>query len=174
MAKQAPLRSSYTTLAAAIVIAAVVISATIFANSTFSTTVTKTSTQTTSVTVNNLGNRVYHVTFQQVRDCGQFNIMPWAVTLNNIGITQVQPANQSLPLPTNTFSTIVPNQNLTKITFLVPSGTYNYTVSGGTPGFSLGGWLGPSTGAVKVIQSDVSVSVFVSLSITCTTTAAAP
>lgn len=126
-----------------------------------STTVTKTTTQT--ATYNN-GARVYVLTFRQVRYCGRFNIMPWAVTLNGLGLTEVQPSNQSLPLPTNTFSTMVSNQNLTRITFLVPSGTYSYTVSGGVPP---GGELYPGSGTVEVKGSDVFLDVGVWLSFTC-------
>lgn len=169
---------SYMAVAAAIIVAAVIVSATILATSTFSATVTRTSTQTTTelttllvsstniatgTATNSTGVRVYGVTFQQVRDCGQFNIMPWAVTFN--GLTEVEPSNQSLPLPTNTFSTIVPNQNLTRMTFSVPSGTYNYTVSGGAVG---GGELYPGSGTIHVDGSDVLVNVGVWLSITCT------
>jgi len=134
-----------------------------------SLTVTRTSaqtaTETTVTSTNNIGVRVYELTFRQVRYCGQFNIMPWAVTLNGLGLTEVEPSNQSLPLPTNTFSTIVLNQNLTRIAFLVPSGTYSYTVSGGAPP---GGELYPGSGTVEVKESDVFVNVGVSLSFTCT------
>lgn len=126
-----------------------------------SLTVTRTSTQ--SATYNN-GARVYELTFRQVRYCGRFNIMPWAVTLNGLGLTKVEPSNQSLPLPTNTFSTIVPNQNLTRITFLVPSGNYSFTVSGGA---HLGGELYPHDGTVEVKGSDAFVDVGVYLSFTC-------
>src|ERR1039458_1183849 len=75
----------------------------------------------TNPSTNTTTGRVYEVTFQQVRYCGKYNILPWTVTLN--GQTEVQPSNQTLPLPTNTFSTIVPNQNLTRMTLSVPSGT---------------------------------------------------
>lgn len=126
-----------------------------------SLTVTRISTQTAA---NNIGTGVYELTFRQVRYCGQFNIMPWAVTLNGLGLTEVEPSNQSLPLPTDTFSTMVPNQNHARITFLVPSGTYSYTVSGGAPP---GGELYPGSGTVEVKESDVFVNVGVWLSFTC-------
>jgi hypothetical protein len=81
----------------------------------------------------------------------------------------VEPSNQSLPLPTNTFSTIVPNQNLTRITFSVPSGTYNYTLSGGAQGFGeLYTGSGMTSGTIHVNGSDVLVNVGVYLSFTCT------
>jgi len=118
----------------------------------------------TDTSTNNTGARLYDVAFQQTRYCGQFNIVPWAVTLN--GLTEVQPANQTLPLPTNTFSTIVPNQNLTRIAFSVPPGEYNYTIEGGA-GFN--GFY-PTSGAVQVNVSDVLVNVGVSLSLTCAPT----
>jgi hypothetical protein len=178
---------TYTRIAAAIIVAAIIVSATILATSSFSATVTRTSTQTTTELItplvsstniatgtatNNTRVRVYGVTFQQVRDCGQFNIMPWAVTFN--GLTEVEPSNQSIPLPTNSFSTIVPNQNLTRIAFSVPSGTYNYTVIGGAVG---GGELytgsGMTSGTIHVNGSDVLVSVGVWLSITCTSSGTA-
>ena len=127
-----------------------------------SLTVTRTLTQTATQST---GVGVYKLTFRQVRYCGQFNIMPWAVTLNSLGLTEVQPSNQSLPLPANAFSTVVPDQNLTRITFLVPSGTYSYTVSGGTPP---AGELYPGSGTVEVRESDVFVNVEVWLSFTCT------
>ena len=111
------------------------------------------------------GAQVYAVTFQQVRDCGQYNIMPWAVTID--GLTAVQPSNQSLPLPTNYFSTRVSNQNLTRITLFVPPGTYDYTLSGGA---EMGGGFYPTSGTVVVSGSDVIVNVEIWLSITCTST----
>jgi len=174
-----PVRS-YLVIAAAIVIAGVLISASVFVAvggaKTTTTTLTSMTTVTITVTstvistpINSTEARVYAVTFQQVRYCGQYNIMPWAVTIG--GLTQVQPPNHSLPLPTNTFSTIVPNQNLTHITFLVPPGVYNYTLSGGAP---MGGELytgsGMTSGTVVVNGADVSVSVEVWLSFTCTST----
>jgi len=137
-----------------------------------------TNTETTCLTIMaleavsyNTGVRVYELTFRQVRYCGQFNIIPWAVTLNGLGLTEVEPSNQSLPLPTNTFSTIVPNQNLTRITFLVPSGTYSYTVSGGA---DFGGELYPGSGTVQVRESSVFVNVEVWLSFTCTASTTTP
>lgn len=133
-----------------------------------SLTVTRTSTQ---IATNNTGAGVYELTFRQVRYCGRFNIIPWAVTLNGLGLTEVEPSNQSLPLPIGTFSTIVPNQNLTRIAFLVPSGTYSYTVSGGAP--PLGG-LYPGSGTVEVKGSDVFVDVGVALSFTCSSSTYAP
>ena len=75
---------------------------------------------------NSTGTRVFQVTFQQVRYRCQYNIVPWAVMFN--GLAEVQPFNQSLPLPTNTFSTLVPNKNLTRMTFSVPDGTCDYVV----------------------------------------------
>jgi hypothetical protein len=133
-----------------------------------SQTVTTTSTQTAT---NNSGAQVHELTFRQVRYCGQFNIMPWAVTLNGLGLTEVEPSNQSLPLPTNTFSTIVPNQNLTRITFFVPSGTYGYTVRGGAPP---AGELYLGSGTVEVKESDVFVNVGVWLSFTCASSTTTP
>jgi hypothetical protein len=62
-------------------------------------------------------------------------------------------------------------QGLTHMTFLVPSGTYNYTVSGGSPP---GGELYPGSGTVVVNGSDVSVSVHISLSFTCTSSTRTP
>jgi hypothetical protein len=169
---------SYATLAAAIVVAAVVIAATLSATLETNSTVTKTTTQTTTTIetttllisssqtgttplANTTCGPICEVTFQQVRYCGKFNILPWAVTLD--GQTEVQPSNQSLPLPGNTFSTLVPNQNLTRMTFLVPLGSYNYTIEGGS-GFN--GFY-PTSGAVQVNGSDVLVNVGISLSITC-------
>jgi hypothetical protein len=117
--------------------------------------------------------QISEVTFQQVRYCGQYNILPWAVTLD--GLTQVQPHNQSLPLPSNTFSTIVLDQNLTRITFYLPPGTYNYTIIGGSPG---GGELfvgnGYHSGAVTVNDSDITVNVGIQLSRTCASSTRAP
>jgi len=109
--------------------------------------------------------RDFQVTFQQVPYCGKYNILPWAATLN--GTTVVQPSNQSLPLPTNQFSTIVPDKNLTRITFSVPPGNYNSTVEGGS---SFGGGLSLDTRGVHVNGSDVLVNVAVWLGFTCTTT----
>gem|GEM_PF-6345895 len=84
------------------------------------------------------------------------------------GITQVQPHNQSLPLPINTFSTIVPDQNLTRMTFYLPSGTYNYTLTDDRYLFNeLYTGNGNDGGVVEVNGSNVIVSVDVSLSITC-------
>jgi len=123
-----------------------------------------------STTAGNTGSRVYEVAFQQISYCGRFNIIPWAVTLN--GLTEVEPSNQSLPLPTNTFSTIVPDQNLTRITFSVPAGTYSYAVSGGTPN-GPGGELYPGSGTVEVSGTDTIVNVQVSLGFTCTSSTAA-
>jgi len=107
--------------------------------------------------------RDFQVTFQQVPYCGKYNILPWASTLN--GITVVQPSNQSLPLPTDQFSTIVPDKNLTRITFSVPSGNYNATVEGGA-GF--GGELSLDASEVHVNGSNVFVNVGVWLGFTCT------
>jgi len=180
---------SYLAIAAAIVVAGVLISASLFfavsvspviKTTTFTSFATVTSAVTSIVTstvtgtpVSTTGARVFAVTFQQVRDCGQYNIMPWAVTID--GLTAVQPSNQSLPLPTNYFSTIVPNQNLTRITFYLPSGVYNYALSGGAP---MGGELytgsGMTSGTVEVSGADVSVNVEVWLSITCTATTSTP
>ena len=115
------------------------------------------------------GALVHAVTFQQVRDCGQYNIMPWAVTID--GLTAVQPSNQSLPLPTNYFSTRVSNQNLTRITVFVPPGTYDYTLSGGA---EMGGGLYPTSGTVVVSESDIVINVGIWLSITCTSTTNTP
>ncbi len=118
-------------------------------------------------------NPLHKVTFQQVRYCNQYNILPWAVTLE--GITQVQPHNQTLPLPSNTFSTVVPDQNLTRINFDVLSGTYNYTIIGGAPpGGELYVGNGYQSGTVIVNGSDVTVSVGVQLSFTCTSSTKAP
>jgi hypothetical protein len=163
-----PLRS-YTGVAIAIIVAALIVGSVAYLTvSATNKTITKVETTTvTSTPTNSTGVRAYAVTFQQVRECGQYNIMPWAVTLN--GLTQVQPSNQTLPLPTNYFSTIVSNQNLTRITFSVPSGTYSYTVTGGTPN-GPGGELYPGSGTIHVNGSDVLVNVGVYLSITCTST----
>jgi hypothetical protein len=73
---------------------------------------------------------VYKVTFEQVQYCGEYNILPWGVSID--GLVQVQPHSQSLPLPTNTLSTIVPDKNLTQMAFYLPPGTYNYTLLGGS------------------------------------------
>ena len=164
----APVRN-YTRLAIAIITAALIIGFISYLTvSPTNKTITKVETTTvTSTPTNSTGVRAYAVTFQQVRECGQYNIIPWAVTLD--GLTQVQPSNQTLPLPTNYFSTIVPNQNLTRITFSVSPGTYSYTVSGGTPN-GLGGELYPGSGTIHVNGSDVLVNVEVYLSITCTST----
>ena len=53
---------------------------------------------------------------------------PWGVSID--GLIQVQPHNQSLPLPTNTLSTIVPDKNLTQMAFYLPRGrtTIHYWV----------------------------------------------
>ena len=104
------------------------------------------------------------MTFRQVSYCGQFNIIPWDVTLNNLGLTEVEPSNQSLPLPTNAFSTIATNQDLTRISFLVAPGNYSYTVNGGA---LPAGELYPVSGAVEVKELDVFVNVGVWLSFTC-------
>ena len=106
----------------------------------------------TGTPVSTTGARVYAVTFQQVRYCGQYNIMPWAVTID--GLTAVQPSNQTLPLPTNYFSTRVSDQNLTRITLFVPPGTYDYTLSGGA---EMGGGFYPTSGTVVISGSDVVV-----------------
>lgn len=130
------------------------------------TTVTSTIISTViSTLASSNGARVYAVTFQQVRDCGEYNIMPWAVTID--GLTAVQPSNQTLPLPTNYFSTRVSNQNLTRLTVFVPPGTYDYTLSGGA---EMGGGLYPTSGTVVVSGLDVVVNVEIWLSITCTST----
>jgi hypothetical protein len=72
--------------------------------------------------------RVYKVTFEQVEYCGEYDILPWSVSID--GLVQVQPHNQSLPLPTNTLSTIVPDKNLTQMAFYLPRGhtTTHYSV----------------------------------------------
>lgn len=172
---------SYRILAVGIVLAAVIVSATIFVTYTSVTTVTRTTTSTTTefttflvsestrASASSNGTRVFQATFQQVRYCGQYNILPWAVTLN--GFTEVQPSNQSFPLPTNTFSTFVPDQNLTRITFSLPDGTYNYAVWGGTP-HGPGGQLYPEGGTVEINGSNVLVNLAVYLSYTCTSTSA--
>ena len=164
---------SYTPLAIAIVVAALIMGSVAYftISPTSKTVTTVVAPSGTAASANSTGVRVYDVTFQQVRYCGQFNIIPWAVTLN--GLTEVEPSNQSLPLPTDTFSTIVPNQNLTRIIFSVPPGTYNYTVSGGTPN-GFGGELYPRQGTIIVNELDLIVNVQISLSITCTSTIAAP
>ncbi len=164
---------SYTALAIAIVVAALIIGSVAYLTvSPTNKTITKVVTfSRTTTSANSTGVRAYDVTFQQVRYCGQFNIVPWSVTLN--GLTEVEPSNQSLPLPTNTFSTIVSNQNLTRIIFSVPPGTYNYTVSGGTPN-GLGGELYPRQGTIMVNELDIIVNVGVYLSITCTSTTTTP
>jgi hypothetical protein len=116
--------------------------------------------------------RVYKVTFEQVQYCGEYNILPWGVSID--GLVQVQPHNQSLPLPTNTLSTIVPDKNLTQMAFYLPPGTYNYTLLGGS-GFEelyvVG--HGGHSGSVTVNGSDAVVNVGISLSITCTSTSTA-
>jgi len=139
---------------------------------TYATTSTANRTTTSTVTSllssgpfsNTTGTRVYKVTFQQVADCGTYNYMPWEVTLN--GVTEVQPSNQSLPLPSDTFSAaLVTDQNLTRIVFSVPPGVYSYLVNGGADNF--GGGLFPARGTVDVNSSDVTVDLDVYLSITC-------
>jgi hypothetical protein len=111
---------------------------------------------------------LYAVTFKQLRYCGEYNILPWAVKIN--GLTQVQPSNQTLPLPTDHFSTIVPDQSLAQMTFYLPSGIYNYTVSGGG-GFNE---IYPGSGTFQVGGSDIIVNLEVFLSFTCTTTTSTP
>ena len=73
-------------------------------------------------------NRVYKVTFEQVQYCGEYNILPWGVSID--GLVQVQPRNQSLPLPTNTLSTIVPDKNLTQMAFYLPRGDIQLHTTG--------------------------------------------
>ncbi len=111
---------------------------------------------------------LYAVTFKQLRYCGEYNILPWAVKIN--GLTQVQPSNQTLPLPTDHFSTIVPDQSLAQMTFYLPSGIYNYTVSGGG-GFNE---IYPGSGTFQVGGSDIVVNLEVFLSFTCTATTSTP
>ena len=114
-----------------------------------------------SFTVTGTAAQIFPVTFQQVRYCGQYNILPWAVTIN--GLTQVQPSNQTLPLPTDHFATMVSNQSLTRMTFYLPPGTYAYTVSGGG-GF--GGEVYPGSGTVPVAGA-LTVDLNVILGFTC-------
>ena len=91
------------------------------------------------------------------------------------GRAQVQPHNESLPLPTNTLSTIVPDKNLTQMAFyLPPPGTHNYTLLGGSGFEELYVGNGAHSGTVTVNGSDVVVNVGISLSITCTSTTKAP
>jgi hypothetical protein len=116
--------------------------------------------------------RVYKVTFEQVQYCGEYNILPWGVSID--GLVQVQPHNQSLPLPTNTLSTIVPDKNLTQMAFYLPPGAYNYTLLGGSGFEELDVGNGAHSGTVVVNGSDVVVNVEISLSITCTSTTKAP
>ena len=116
--------------------------------------------------------RVYKVTFGQVQYCGEYNILPWGVSID--GLVQVQPHNQSLPLPTNTLSTIVHDKNLTQMAFYLPPGTYNYTLLGGSGFQELYVGNGGHSGTVTVNGSDAVVNVGISLSITCTSTAKAP
>ncbi|MGH9919512.1 MAG: hypothetical protein ACRD6W_11695 [Nitrososphaerales archaeon] len=127
--------------------------------------------QTTSGNLSVAENQVYKVTFQQVQYCGEYNILPWGVTID--GLTQIQPHNQTLPLPTNTLSTIVPDQNLTEMSFYLAPGTYNYTLLGGSGFEELTVGSGYHSGSLAVSGSDVVVDVGVSLSITCTSTKAA-
>ena len=107
--------------------------------------------------------RAYQVTFQQVRACERYNFLPWGVTMN--GLTEVQPSNQSLPLPNDYVIMNVPDQNLTRITFSVTPGIYNYTVVTGPtlPGPE----LFPRSGTVQVTDSDVVVYLDVVVTITC-------
>ncbi len=126
--------------------------------------------RTTTVTVtptNSTGEVVYKVTFQQVQYCGLYNILPWAVTVG--GLTQVQPSNQTLPLPTNTFSTVVPDQSLTRMTFYLPPGAYSYIVYGGS-GNGPGGQLYPTSGTFQVVGSNLVLNEDVYLSFTCAPT----
>lgn len=150
------------------------VTTTVRGTTTLTYTTTSTANRTTTSTVTSLlssgpfsnttGTRVYKVTFQQVADCGTHNYMPWEVTLN--GVTEVQPSNQSLPLPSDTFSAaLVTDQNLTRIVFSVPPGVYSYLVNGGADNF--GGGLFPARGIVDVNGSDVTVDLDVYLSITC-------
>ena len=166
IASTIPGSRSYLIIAAAIVIASVLISASVFVAVGGAKTATTTFTRIT--TVASTGARLYAVTFQQVRYCGQYNIMPWAVTIG--GLTQVQPSNQTLPLPTGYSQTVVPDQNLTRMTFSLESSVYNYTVSGG------GGFveLYPGSGTFQVSGSDVVVNLQVFLSFTCTSTSTGP
>ena len=117
-------------------------------------------------------NQVYKVTFEQVQYCGEYNILPWGVSIE--GLVQVQPRNQSLPLPTNTLSTIVPDKNLTQMAFYLPPETYSYTPLGGSGFEELYVDNGTHSGTVTVNGSDAVVNVGISLSITCTSTTKAP
>jgi hypothetical protein len=103
--------------------------------------------------------RVYKVTFEQVQYCSEYNILPWGVSID--GLVQVQPHNQSLPLPTNT-----------QMAFYLPPGAYNYSLLGGSGFEELYVGNGANSGTVTVNGSDVVVSVGISLSIICTSTKA--
>jgi hypothetical protein len=70
-------------------------------------------------------------------------------------MVQVQPHNQSLPLPTITLSTIAPDKNLTRMAFYLPPGTYNYTLLGGSGFEELYVGNGAHSETVTVNGSDI-------------------
>ena len=120
------------------------------------------STTTITASPSSTGPQLDSVTFQQVRYCNTYNMLPWTVTID--GLTQVQPSNQSLPLPSNTFSTRASNQNLTRMTFYLTPGSYPYTLNGGA---QMGGGFYPTSGTVNVNGPNIIVNVTIWLSITC-------
>jgi len=101
------------------------------------------------------------VIFRQEGACSPpFWGVPWSVTID--GWTKVQPVGTSLPLNDN-FLQGTTNESLSTITFLLPSGTYEYQVHPSNMFFT------PSSGTVTVSEGEVEVNIAYS-GTSCTTT----
>ncbi len=114
------------------------------------TTTTVTSTSTV-VAINRTSVRttiaLHKVVFNESTLCDNQYADRWAVTLG--GVTIVQPSNATFPFSGATSFGPV-GEAISKITFTVPGGTYDWNVSARTG-------LGPESGTVSVNDTDVVV-----------------
>jgi len=115
--------------------------------------------KTTALPEGNTSRTLFQVVFMQTPTCGDLKeyAIPWAVRLGNVTI--VEPPNATLPDPSSELlQGGVTNLNLTRIIFLVPDGTYRYTVlPPGDFGVNLPG--GNLTSALTVHGADTDVTV---------------
>ncbi len=125
----------------------------VFLSSTGTTTITQT-------LASNSSTRLHEVIFNQDGICSPpVYLAPWSVTLANT-TTIAGPPNATLPLSETSFSAAPRFKAYAVIMFLVPDGTYVYTIE---PQFLA------QTGTVKVIGADLMIQVH-SAPVSCSTT----
>ena len=105
-------------------------STTISSHDTVTTTLTSTLSNKTTVMITTTSDRILcNVTFletPQSNACNLSYVVPWSVTIANV--TKAQPANATLPVSENRWSAGTEYGNMSKVTFFLPNGSYDYDI----------------------------------------------